>query len=183
MRKRPTKRSARLPASRPANAGSTRKASKAPGSSARTGRAAPQATPRRGSRWALVVGALGLSWALWAALDVQQVGPGETLGALRSGDYLLLDRVSGELGRVGPGQVVAVRRRGPDPYEELRRVRAVEGALVDGRDVERGHVALAAGRGTRPETVPVGDVVAVARLRVRRVDERWAVDLLPPIPD
>ena len=117
--------------------------------------------------------------ALLLALDVQRVGASDAVGALQPGDYLLLDRLAGELGRVSPGQVVAVRRRGPAAHEELRAVRGLEGTKVAGRAVERGHVALFGRAGHAPETLPLGDVVAVARLRVRRSGERWAVDLVP----
>lgn len=119
------------------------------------------------------------------ALDLQTVETLDLPGSLRPGDHVLLDKLSAELGRVSQGEVVAVRSRTrgrmTDPLPLLRQVVATAGEQVQGRTVERGHLLISPARASKGkfEQVPVGDVLAVARVRIREKGERWAVDPLP----
>ncbi|MBM4318711.1 MAG: hypothetical protein FJ125_01820 [Deltaproteobacteria bacterium] len=120
------------------------------------------------------------------ALDLQTVRSAELAPGLLPGDFVLLDKLSAELGRVGAGEMVVVRSRSKgrvaNPVPLLRQVVATEGGKVKGQVVERGHMLITPARESKSkyEKVPVGDVLAVARLRIREKGERWAVDTLPP---
>jgi len=141
---------------------------------------------RGGLVFALLFGLLGVLLAM-LAMDLHTVPAGEGSRWFDPGDTLLLDRLSAELGQVTVGEVVLVRSRTKgrllQPSAAVRRVVAVEGEKVRGRVVERGHLLLekAPAKGPRPEleTLPVADVLAIARLRLRDKGERWAVDPLP----
>jgi hypothetical protein len=142
---------------------------------------AKPSAPQTGRRPWLLILATGVLVALGLVLafDVERVTEPGVPPWLQSGDLVLLDRLSAELGWVRSGEVVELRGRGAAPSRALRQVAASEGEPSGAKLVERGHLALVPKDRSEPEPIaPVADVVAVGRLRIRRAP-RWALDLLP----
>ncbi len=140
-------------------------------------KAAPKPRKARSSNvlaWLMV---LLLAVLVYATFDLETVQARGIHPLLAPGDWVLMERLTPELGEVERGEVVAVKVRGSRGRRTIiGEIVAGEGQRFRGRRVERGHVVVGQGKGWR--TVPMADVEAVARLRIRKKGERWALDLL-----